>query len=137
MSDNVMSVLSAENVLSRLCSNEESGNQSCDTSFIDTDDESEDEYEREGDFVDTNGIQLLINPTLLTNSVNGSLSQDVIPLPSERDSLLLLDRDLNGEDDEGKCIVCTCVWHQVRFQIDTKCFFRYQQPIYFRSIITF
>lgn len=97
-----MSVLSAEDVLSRLCSDEESGNQSCDTSFIDTDDESEDEYEREGDFVDTNGIQLLINPTLLTNSVNGTLSQDVIPLPSERDSLLLLDRDLNGEDDEGK-----------------------------------
>ena len=117
-----MSVMSAEGVLSRLCSDEELGNQSCDTSFIDTDDESEDEYELEGDFVDTNGIQLLINPTLLTNSVNGSLSQDAIPLPSDRDSLLLLDIDLNGEDDKGKCIVCTWVWHQVRFQIGTKFF---------------
>ena len=103
-------LLSAEDAVGRLFSDEESGNESCPTSFLDTDDESEDEYEPEGDFVDMNGIQSLVDPKLLMNpstnpASDDNFSQDV-PLPSERDSLLLLDRDMiEEEDDGGKCIV--------------------------------
>ena len=44
MSNNVTHSLSAEDIISQLCSDEESGDNSSHNSFIDTDDESEDEY---------------------------------------------------------------------------------------------
>lgn len=80
MSNNVASCLSAEDILSQLCLDEETGDQSSYNSFLDTDDDSKDEYKPEGDFVDMNGIQLLIDPSLLANS---NLSQQVVLLPSE------------------------------------------------------
>ena len=81
MSNVNTSILSAEDVLSQSCTNDKSGDQSSRTSFIDTDDESQDEYEPEGDFVNMNGSQLLIDPNLLMNSVDGDNFSQVVPLP--------------------------------------------------------
>ncbi len=63
----------------------------------DLDEESEDEYQPEGDFTGSDGCQTLVDPLLLDSSSAQMVAMlESLPDPAERDSALLLDKDLLG-----------------------------------------
>ena len=86
-------MLTAEEVLVLLDQQEELEN-------ADLDAESKDEDLPEGDFMDQDGSQALVQPKLLTGSGFSLVAQAFDhPDPSQMDSLLLLDPDLGDDMD--------------------------------------
>lgn len=73
-------------------------------STVDLDGESDGEDCPEGDFLDLDGNQLLLQPEVLASQSSLLISQALsCPQPAERDSILCLDPDLcdESEDESG------------------------------------